>query len=83
MGGKEAWVIGTNFLRGFYTIFDMDQKKIGFAVIKGGKKLSPYFATNSGRRTPEDEIENRNLLAWVLVLLSFLLAGGIVAASYV
>jgi hypothetical protein len=21
---KEAWVIGTNFLRGFYTIFDMD-----------------------------------------------------------
>lgn len=28
------WVLGTSFMRGYYTIFDMDLKRVGFAGIQ-------------------------------------------------
>lgn len=30
----HLWVLGTPFMRGYYTVFDMDDKEIGFAPIK-------------------------------------------------
>ena len=30
----HLWVLGTPFMRGYYTVFDMDHKEVGFAPIK-------------------------------------------------
>jgi hypothetical protein len=35
----HLWVLGTPFMRGYYTIFDMDNKEVGFAPIKSNPSI--------------------------------------------
>jgi Eukaryotic aspartyl protease len=32
--GNDFWVIGTSFMRNYYTIFDYDHKRVGFATLR-------------------------------------------------
>ena len=41
VGGEEYWVLGANFLRGFYTVFDIDQAQLGFAPLLDSPKDAP------------------------------------------
>jgi hypothetical protein len=46
-------------MRGFYTIYDMTNKRMGFGVLTGSEnegKQAPYKDSGSSTRTPEKEI---------------------------
>ena len=61
----------------------MDNKRMGFGALKNSSKSSPYFDFSDQTRTPEEEMSNRNYYAWLIVLLAFILIGGIVASYMV
>jgi len=45
---QNYWLFGNNFMRGFYSIFDMDNKKFGFAPLVGSTKTAPGLAAAYG-----------------------------------
>jgi hypothetical protein len=32
--GTDFWILGTSWMRNYYTIFDSDHKRVGFATLK-------------------------------------------------
>jgi hypothetical protein len=46
--GEPMWLLGDNFLRGWYSIHDADEFKMGFAPLKGNSKLAPISVANMG-----------------------------------
>jgi len=45
---QNYWLFGNNFMRGFYSVFDMDNKKFGFAPLVGSTKTAPGLALAYG-----------------------------------
>jgi len=45
--GREDWILGTTFLRGWYTIHDYDNSQIGFVPFAGSDKSSPEEVTEA------------------------------------
>jgi ABC-type sugar transport system permease subunit len=41
--GTGFWVLGDNFLSNYYTIFDLDQKKIGFSGFINYEEIPKNF----------------------------------------
>ena len=51
---EPYWVIGNSWLRGFYSIFDMDNNQIGFAPVTASTAGAPMTVTEMGG-TPTEE----------------------------
>ena len=48
VSGKTYWLLGDNFLRGWYSIFDHIAFKFGFVPLVGSLKLAPATAAVMG-----------------------------------
>lgn len=51
---EPYWVIGNSWLRGFYSIFDMDNNQMGFAPVTASTAGAPMTVTEMGG-TPTEE----------------------------
>ena len=69
-GGSTYWVLGANFLRGFYTVYDRESSRIGFAALSGSAKDEPCDATCAGgtaTATPSTAIE---WWVWLIIAIA-------------
>jgi len=46
--GDPFWLLGDNFLRGFYSIHDMDEGRMGFAPLTGSTITAPMTEDEMG-----------------------------------
>lgn len=52
------WLFGNNFMRGFYSVFDMDNSQFGFAPLVGSTKTAPGQAAAYGGEPTTLMVEN-------------------------
>jgi len=45
---KNYWLLGNNFMRGFYSVFDLDNTKFGFAPLAGSTATAPGSSAQYG-----------------------------------
>ena len=55
---KNYWLLGNNFMRGFYSIYDMDNSQFGFAPLVGSTKTAPGKAAAYGGSPTTNLAEN-------------------------
>jgi hypothetical protein len=55
---KNYWLLGNNFMRGFYSIYDMDNAQFGFAPLVGSTKTAPGKADVYGGAPTTNLAEN-------------------------
>jgi len=48
VGTVNYWLFGNNWMRGFYSAFNMDTKTFGFAPLLGSTKTAPGIAASYG-----------------------------------
>jgi hypothetical protein len=75
--GKPYWLLGDNFLRGWYSVHDMDNARMGFAPLSGSTVSAPMTSTEMGGTPYQDApiTEGFVIETWLWVLIIVLIVG--------
>ena len=80
--GAPYWLLGDNFLRGWYSVHDMDTQKMGFAPLSGSTVSAPMTSTEMGGSPTQDApvttTETLVIEDWVWILLAVVAVGAAV-----
>jgi hypothetical protein len=70
--GRDQWLLGDAFLRGFYSVYNYENYKFGFAPVKGSTKAAPR-AENTGEDSQPDGIEWYYVLILIIAIICIVL----------
>jgi hypothetical protein len=74
--GSPYWLLGDNFLRGWYSIHDMENERMGFAPLSDSTATAPMTSAEMGGTPTQDApVYEFKIATWVWILIIVLIVG--------
>ena len=66
-------MLGNNFMRGFYIVYDREASRIGFAALTGSLKDEPCDAACAGGTATATATTELEWWVWLLIILAIVI----------